>query len=557
MPVAPLGPTRLVELFLARARAARPGFEPDAEEVALAAEIVRRVDGLPLAIELAAARVHVLGSRRARLHPRAPRGAPARHARRPIRAAPHCKGWSSGATTSCTGTRRRCSNSSQSTAAARPSPSLVAVAATHEPQRGDSRVSAFRRWSTSRSCRPRSPRRRRALRHARHGPRVRARASCRERRARRSARRPRRVLRGARRTTRAAGLRGPEWLRVGDADWSSRTTISGPRSRTRRTRPTLPSRFGSERSGGTSRSPSVFPRDGASSSSALSATGDDAPLELRVELLAGLCYLATEELDHDAALEAGRTRASRSPRPPRRHGSWDSRGSRSRSPLAQSGDVERADELAGGAAATFEAAGDDWGVAASSLIRAIGCGASRRRLIGRRDGGGDPPLIRTRSATTRFASPALLLEAWVAERRQDGAAAVEAYRRALDARGTHRVRRPRGVRPHGARGERAREGRPARGGGAPAAGARRPPRRPMRHWSRRMRASSSARIAAASGDAAGAEQPYRRGRSSGRSCSGRTRRARASSSRSPAARPRQRCSGWPAAAHPRDRRRPA
>ena len=50
-----------VELFLERARAARPGFEPDAEAVALAAEIARRVDGLPLAIELAAARVNVLG----------------------------------------------------------------------------------------------------------------------------------------------------------------------------------------------------------------------------------------------------------------------------------------------------------------------------------------------------------------------------------------------------------------------------------------------------------------------------------------------------------------
>src|SRR5581483_6771412 len=59
-PVAPLS-SAAVELFLERARAARPGFEPDTEAVALAAEIVRRVDGLPLAIELAAARVNVLG----------------------------------------------------------------------------------------------------------------------------------------------------------------------------------------------------------------------------------------------------------------------------------------------------------------------------------------------------------------------------------------------------------------------------------------------------------------------------------------------------------------
>lgn len=34
-----------------------------------------------------------------------------------------------------------------------------------------------------------------------------------------------------------------------------------------------------------------------------------------------------------------------------------------------------------------------------------------------------------------FRAPALLLEAWAAERRQDGAAAVEAYRRALEVAG--------------------------------------------------------------------------------------------------------------------------
>ena len=60
LPVAPLE-AAAVELFLERARAARPGFEPDDEAVALAAEIARRVDGLPLAIELAAARMNVLG----------------------------------------------------------------------------------------------------------------------------------------------------------------------------------------------------------------------------------------------------------------------------------------------------------------------------------------------------------------------------------------------------------------------------------------------------------------------------------------------------------------
>ena len=50
-----------MQLFAARARAARPGFELTAETVPVAAEIARRVDGLPLAIELAAARINVLG----------------------------------------------------------------------------------------------------------------------------------------------------------------------------------------------------------------------------------------------------------------------------------------------------------------------------------------------------------------------------------------------------------------------------------------------------------------------------------------------------------------
>lgn len=47
-----------VRLFDARARAVVPGFEPDGRERACIAEIVRRLDGLPLAIELAAACLH-------------------------------------------------------------------------------------------------------------------------------------------------------------------------------------------------------------------------------------------------------------------------------------------------------------------------------------------------------------------------------------------------------------------------------------------------------------------------------------------------------------------
>jgi predicted ATPase/class 3 adenylate cyclase len=49
-----------VKLFLERARAGRPGYEPDAADAAAIAEICYRLDGLPLAIELAAARIRVL-----------------------------------------------------------------------------------------------------------------------------------------------------------------------------------------------------------------------------------------------------------------------------------------------------------------------------------------------------------------------------------------------------------------------------------------------------------------------------------------------------------------
>lgn len=49
-----------VQLFVERAQAVRPGFRADAANVEAIAEICRRLDGLPLAIELAAARSRIL-----------------------------------------------------------------------------------------------------------------------------------------------------------------------------------------------------------------------------------------------------------------------------------------------------------------------------------------------------------------------------------------------------------------------------------------------------------------------------------------------------------------
>jgi predicted ATPase/DNA-binding SARP family transcriptional activator len=58
--LAAVGDAPAVRLFVERAAASRPGFELGADNAPAVGEIVRRLDGLPLAIELAAARLRVM-----------------------------------------------------------------------------------------------------------------------------------------------------------------------------------------------------------------------------------------------------------------------------------------------------------------------------------------------------------------------------------------------------------------------------------------------------------------------------------------------------------------
>ena len=428
VPIGPLGvgaDSAAVELFLARARSARPGFEPDAEDATLAAEIVRRLDGLPLAIELAAARVNVLGlaevvsmlDRRAALLRDSPVSDPARTALQALvewsydllhgdektllqQLAVHRGGASLGSLVAVAAPRGLNEATVAYLVAALVDKSIVSTSFSDGAARYDM-LDSVREYVVE------------VLRES--GGLAAARAAHAEYFAT--------LAEEAR-----IELRGPEWRR-----WESRLELENDNlwaaldHAREAPEPGVAIRLGTlgwhfALSGRVSEGRRFLEL-------ALAATQDDAPLDLRVELLSTLCYLAAEEGELDAAVARGELALSLA--------SSDGTPQLGLAELtlalalAQAGALERADALAQAAAATLEAAGDHWGAAASSIIRATGAAragdvATVAEMV---------TAIRRHSdaiAYDAFRVAGLLLEAWVAEQRGDLAAATEAYGPAVE-----------------------------------------------------------------------------------------------------------------------------
>jgi predicted ATPase/DNA-binding SARP family transcriptional activator/exonuclease VII small subunit len=427
-PVVPLRSAAL-ELFFERARAARPGFEVDTESVELGAEIVRRLDGLPLAIELAAARVNVLGlaelisilDRRSAFLRESPAADPARTALQELvdwsydllhgdektllqQLAVH-RGGASLASLAAIGATRDLNE---------PTVGYLVAALVDKSIVSASFVDGVARYDLLDSVREYVLERLAELGGLEAARRAHAEYFA--------------SLADEARTQ----LRGREWLRwqrrlelENDNFWialdharEAQDAAVAVRLGTLGWYFALAERVSEGR---------VFIELAAA------VTGDDGPIELRIELQALVCYLATEELDLDAALEAGERALAlaTTAEVPQQLGLAELTLALA---LAQSGDGERADTMAQAACETLEAAGDHWGAAASGIIRATGAAgrgdiatvAEMASMVGRHADAIDYDAFRV---------SALLLAAWAAERTGDGAVADDRYRRALELAG--------------------------------------------------------------------------------------------------------------------------
>ena len=423
MPVAPLG-SAAVELFVERARAARHGFEPDAEAVALATEIVRRVDGLPLAIELAAARVNVLGlaeivsilERRAAHLQDMPASDPNRTSLQSLvewsydllhgdektllqQLAVHRGGASLESLSAVAATRALNEATVAYLVAALVDKSIVSASFSTGAARYDM-LDTVREYVLDRL--------------ADSGELAAARQAHAEYFA-------------ALADAAWSGLRRPEWQ-----EWMGRLELERDNV------------WAALAYAGDAQDPLVAGRLGAGlgwyfgTAARVSegrafvetalASAEAAPLPLRVELLAYVCYLATEDDDLDAAVEAGErglelAAASDAP--------WQTAMVKLALAFAygRAGTRDRGLALAQEARRTFDELEDPWGAASSAVTGALAA-------LGR----GDIPTAAALSADAVrlyddydvFAVPAALIEATLAERSGDFEAATAAYRRALD-----------------------------------------------------------------------------------------------------------------------------
>ncbi|HEY2373761.1 MAG TPA: BTAD domain-containing putative transcriptional regulator [Gaiellaceae bacterium] len=426
IPVAPLGVAG-VELFIERAQAARPGLDPDAETLVLAEKIATRLDGLPLAIELAAARVNVLGlaelvtmlDRRTALLRDTPAADPGRTALQGLvewsydllhgdektllqQLAVHRGGASLASLAAAAASRDLNEATVAYLVAALVDKSIVSASFASGTARYDM-LDSVREYVLERLDESGGL----AAAHAAHAEYFAALA-----------------LEGR------TGLRGPEWL-----GWRRRLQLENDNLWAALT-------YAPEAADAASVAVRLgvlgwyFALTARVSEGrrflelALSATGDDAPVELRIELLADLCYLASEEFDLDAALAAGERAVSLAATAAAQ---WEMAFAQGLLALAvaQSGDVGRATAMAQDSAAAFETLRDDWGIAGSSVIGAI-CAAHA----------GDVPTVAATAARalghaeaidyTAFCVPALLLKGWAAEQQHEREAATTEYARALE-----------------------------------------------------------------------------------------------------------------------------
>ncbi|MBV8989316.1 MAG: hypothetical protein JO372_12230 [Solirubrobacterales bacterium] len=416
-----------VQLFAARARAARPRFELTAETAPLAAEVALRADGLPLAIELAAARLNVLGlaellavvdRRLALLRDRLPSD-PIRTALQELvdwsyellhvdektllhQIAVHRGGASLASLLAVSANHGLDDATVRYLLGALVDKSIVSVSFPEEQARYDL-LDTVRDYVLDRLA---------------------------ESGGLAAARKAHAEYFGTSSEAARAGLRGPDWLvwtkrleRENDNLWAALMYARDAPD------PGVAIRLGASLGWYFSFSQRVS--EGRQFLELAAATAsDDAPVQLWVDLLASVCFLATEELELDSAVRAAERALALAASVFEPCETAEARALLALA-LVRSGERERAGRLADEARRSAEAVGDQWGAAVASLV------AAQVAVIE-----GDVPTAAGLAASAVRHSeaidylvgllPATLLQGWVAERRGEIEAAIDVYRRVIE-----------------------------------------------------------------------------------------------------------------------------